>query len=275
MAFNGTGTEIGNRLPPNGSFPCAFVELPDERTRTWPLVESPWNVAAVLASYLLMVRFGPKWTARYKPLQLRGPLLLHSLAMALLNAHICRELFTASRALDYSFACQPCRVSYNPHEMRIAAAIWWFYISKVLEFTDTAFFILRQKWSQLSFLHVYHHSSMFILTWMCVKWVPTGSVYLPAVINSAIHVIMYGYYALSSLGPRVQRFLWWKRYLTCLQLLQFAFGVLWGTQAIFRRCEMGNKALFTGTLYMIPFLYLFGKFYSKNYASPKISKKSK
>ena len=38
-----------------------------------------------------------------------------------------------------------------------------------------------------------------------------------AVINSSIHVLMYGYYFLAALGPRVQRYLWWKRYLTRLQ----------------------------------------------------------
>jgi len=58
---------------------------------------------------------------------------------------------------------------------QIAAAFWWFYISKILEFADTAFFILRHKWTQLSFLHVYHHSTMFVFCWIFVKWLPTGS----------------------------------------------------------------------------------------------------
>ncbi|EDV40517.1 uncharacterized protein Dana_GF10549 [Drosophila ananassae] len=273
MAFNGSDTDIG--LPPNASYTYRFVAPPDERTRTWPLVESPWNVAAVLASYLLMVRFGPKWAARYKPMQLRVPLFLHSLAMALLNAHIFLELFTASRALGYSYSCQPCRVSYSPHEMRITTAMWWFYISKVFEFADTAFFILRHKWSQLSFLHVYHHSSMFCITWAVVKWMPSGSAFLPALINCFIHIIMYGYYAASTLGPRVQRFLWWKRYLTGLQLIQFGYGVFWGTQATIRKCDISTWALVSGSLYMLPFIYLFGKFYLQSYGSKPSSKKAK
>lgn len=116
--------------------------------------------------------------------------------MATLNAHICLELYRAARALNYSAKCQPCRVSYDPNELRVssherkrfpvhnqakrirfqlASAFWWFYVSKILEFADTSFFILRKKWSQLSFLHVYHHSSMFIICWIVVKWIPTGS----------------------------------------------------------------------------------------------------
>ncbi|XP_020809579.1 elongation of very long chain fatty acids protein 4 [Drosophila serrata] len=268
MAHHGNETTIG-------SYRYPFEDLVDERTRTWPLVESPWNVAAILALYLLMVLFGPKWAARYKPLQLRVPLFCHSLAMVLLNAHIWVELFTASRALDYSFACQPCRVSYSPHEMRIAAAFWWFYISKILEFADTAFFILRHKWRQLSFLHVYHHSSMFVMCWITVKWLPTGSSYVLGTINSLVHIIMYSYYAMSALGPRFQKFLWWKRYLTVLQLIQFAVGLLWLGQAIARGCAVDTGFLFVNFVYLVPFVILFGRFYRNNYGTPVESKKIK
>ncbi|XP_017058875.1 elongation of very long chain fatty acids protein 4-like [Drosophila ficusphila] len=266
MVSDGISTEIGNY-----SFP--YEELADARTRPWLLVESPWNIAALLAFYLLMVLYGPKWAARRKPMKLRVPLFCHSVAMALLNAHICLELFTATRALDYSFGCQPCRVSYNPHEMRIAAAFWWFYFSKLLEFADTAFFILRHKWTQLSFLHVYHHSTMFLMTWVFVKWKPTGSSYFPAMMNSFVHIIMYSYYALSVLGPRVQRFLWWKRYLTALQLLQFTVGIIWTSQMVIRGCEYGTWLSAMGGVYTVPFLFLFGRFYAKNYSASTEVKK--
>lgn len=58
---------------------------------------------------------------------------------------------------------------------QIASALWWYYISKLVEFLDTFFFILRKKNNQLSFLHVYHHSTMFGLWWIGVMWVPGGS----------------------------------------------------------------------------------------------------
>lgn len=40
-----------------------------------------------------------------------------------------------------------------------------------------------------------------------------------ASINAFIHVIMYFYYGLSALGPAYQKYLWWKKYLTQLQLV--------------------------------------------------------
>ena len=57
---------------------------------------------------------------------------------------------------------------------QIAKAIWWYYFSKLLEFMDTIFFVLRKKNSQISFLHVYHHATMFPIWWIGVKWVPGG-----------------------------------------------------------------------------------------------------
>lgn len=60
---------------------------------------------------------------------------------------------------------------------------------------------------------------MFSLWWIGVKWVPSGSTFLPAMVNSFIHVLMYSYYALSALGPKIEKYLWWKKYLTILQLV--------------------------------------------------------
>ena len=39
-----------------------------------------------------------------------------------------------------------------------------------------------------------------------------------AMVNSVVHVIMYFYYGLSASGPRFQKFLWWKKYMTAIQL---------------------------------------------------------
>jgi phosphatidylglycerophosphate synthase len=42
---------------------------------------------------------------------------------------------------------------------------------------------------------------------------------LPGSINSFIHVIMYFYYFLAALGPHMQPYLWWKKYLTRMQIV--------------------------------------------------------
>ena len=42
-------------------------------------------------------------------------------------------------------------------------------------------------------------------------------------LNSFVHVIMYSYYGLSAMGPAVQKYLWWKKYLTQLQLVNKSY----------------------------------------------------
>ena len=44
--------------------------------------------------------------------------------------------------------------------------------------------------------------------------------FFSAMINSFIHVVMYTYYLLSALGPSVRKYLWWKKYLTAMQLVR-------------------------------------------------------
>lgn len=40
-------------------------------------------------------------------------------------------------------------------------------------------------------------------------------------VNAAVHVIMYSYYGLSAAGPRFQKYLWWKKHMTAIQLVCF------------------------------------------------------
>lgn len=39
--------------------------------------------------------------------------------------------------------------------------------------------------------------------------------------NAAIHVLMYLYYGLASCGPKIQKYLWWKKYLTIIQMVRY------------------------------------------------------
>lgn len=49
----------------------------------------------------------------------------------------------------------------------------------------------------------------------------TFLVVFPAALNAGIHVLMYSYYGLSAFGPQMKKYLWWKKYLTLIQLVIF------------------------------------------------------
>nr|CAI5857979.1 unnamed protein product [Callosobruchus analis] len=238
------------------------LSLSDQRTKGWLLVDSPVPMVSYTLVYLTIVWLGPKVMAKRKPFKLTWLLIPYNFSMAVLNAYIAEQLLTASTRLRYSYICEPCRQRYHPDEMQIANAVWWYYFSKLLEFCDTFFFILRKKERQLTFLHVYHHSTMFALWWIGIKWVPT---FLPAMVNSAIHVLMYSYYGLSVFGPKVTQYLWWKKYLTILQLIQFTCALILGMNGIRTGCDFPLWMHYTLIIYMLSFIVLFGNFYVKAY----------
>lgn len=59
------------------------------------------------------------------------------------------------------------------------------------------------------------------LLWLYPKahFVPGGMGTFHALLNCVVHVIMYTYYGLSAMGPNYQKYLWWKKYLTTIQLV--------------------------------------------------------
>jgi hypothetical protein len=38
-------------------------------------------------------------------------------------------------------------------------------------------------------------------------------------LNSVVHVIMYFYYMVAAMGPKYQKYIWWKKYMTWIQLV--------------------------------------------------------
>ena len=67
-------------------------------------------------------------------------------------------------------------------------------------------------------------------------------------LNSFIHLVMYTYYGLSALGPAVKPYLWWKRYMTKMQMVQFVIVCIHSIQLVFMECN-----------YPKSFVYIIGK----------------
>lgn len=97
----------------------------------------------------------------------------------------------------------------------------------------------------------------------------TPSILVIPFINSFIHMVMYSYYGLASLGPQMQKYLWWKRYITQIQLVQFVTVFLWYVFVYFK-----HEGLSTGYLWCnlgnATFLFvLFSNFYIQSYRQTK------
>ncbi|GAB0092809.1 Elongation of very long chain fatty acids protein [Sergentomyia squamirostris] len=252
-------------------------KLSDDRTKGWTFVDSLPTVLVAVGIYNWTVRRGVEYMKNRPPYNLKGLILIYNLAVALVNAYILVETVICITALNYSMYCnESAKNNRDPYEMRLVNVSWLFYIAKYVEFFDTLFFVLRKKEQNLSFLHIYHHSSIVFFIWIRVKWFPTGNSFLTIIINSGVHVIMYLYYGLTLLGPKVAKYLWWKKYLTILQLAQFLFGIYVHAVSLKMNCTFYPKwYIVTEIVYVLIFVFLFSQFYFQSYSKAlKSTKKS-
>nr|KAG5709168.1 hypothetical protein BaRGS_028624 [Batillaria attramentaria] len=204
--------------------------------------------------------------AHRRPFDLKIPMVLYNLFLVLLSIYMVYELIMSSWLVPgFPFRCALVDRSDNPDSLRLAAAVWWYYFSKIIEFADTTFFVLRKKTNQITFLHLYHHTSMPLLWWIGTHYAPGGEAYFSATVNSAVHVIMYSYYLLSALGPWVQPYLWWKKYLTSLQLFQFGVVLIKTSYSVYSGCEYPRLFQKMLIAYMLSLIIFFSNFFYQTY----------
>ncbi|KAG5867075.1 hypothetical protein JTB14_035953 [Gonioctena quinquepunctata] len=149
----------------------------------------------------------------------------------------------------------------------MASTCWWYYFSKFTEFFDTLFFILRKKNSHVSTLHVIHHGVMPFSVWMGMKFAPGGHSTFFALLNTFVHIVMYFYYMVAAMGPRYQKYIWWKKYLTTFQMVQFVFIFAHQFQLLFTECNYPKSFMLWISLHGVLFLFLFSDFYKVKYTS--------
>eukprot|EP00850_Spirogloea_muscicola_P018781 SM000176S03112 [mRNA] locus=s176:61382:63446:+ [translate_table: standard] len=161
---------------------------------------------------------------------------------------------------------------YVPGHPKMALLIYTFYVSKLYEFMDTAIMLLRRNLRQVSYLHIYHHASISFIWWIMAYRCPGGDSYFSAGFNSFIHVIMYAYYLLAATiakePQRRKKYLFWGKYLTMLQMLQFVSFI---GQAIYGLVRPGlyprglSRLLF---FYSLSLLLFFGDFFFRKHITP-------
>ncbi|MBA0863181.1 hypothetical protein Goshw_017818 [Gossypium schwendimanii] len=143
-----------------------------------------------------------------------------------------------------------------------------FYLSKIVEFMDTLLIILGNSMKRLSFLHVYHHSMVVIMSYVCVNSAQS-SFSMVLVTNCTVHVVMYAYYLMCTLGVRPK----WKKMVTDFQLVQFwSSFLIMAMLAFYHFTGSGCSGILSwcfNAAFIVSLLFLFSDFHAKNY-SPKV-----
>ncbi|XP_073818818.1 very long chain fatty acid elongase AAEL008004 isoform X4 [Musca autumnalis] len=242
----------------------------DPRTKDWPMMSSPFPTLAVCLTYVYLVKvLGPRWMENRKPFRLQNTLIVYNAAQVIFSAWIFYECLMGGWWGHYNFNCQPVEYADTPRVNRMVHACWWYYFSKFTEFMDTIFFVLRKKESQITTLHVIHHGCMPMSVWFGVKFTPGGHSTFFGLLNTFVHIIMYTYYMFSAMGPQFQKYLWWKKYLTTLQMVQFILIMVHAFQLLFIECNYPKAFVWWIGMHAVMFFFLFNEFYKQAYKGRK------
>lgn len=159
----------------------------------------------------------------------------------------------------------------DEHRRLIILGLSWYYL-KILDLADTVFFVIRGKFEHVSLLQVYHHSSLVALVWVSMTLVPVSQNLFYAMLNSCIHIVMYSYYLATCMGFKV----WWKKYLTAMQMIQFVIMVVFTLFLLINIHDNREAVAYTAVVgfqacvFLALFLNFYVRRYIKNRTKPRI-----
>ncbi|XP_031351972.1 elongation of very long chain fatty acids protein isoform X2 [Photinus pyralis] len=205
-----------------------------------------------------------------RPFNISNVLVVYNAYQVIFSAWLCMQPFLVENAFQMIFKTCGTFAPRSSYTIALARGAWWYFFSKVIELLDTIFFVLRKKQSQVTFLHVYHHANTMFFSWVYLKFLPGEQGVVIGVLNSAVHVVMYLYYLIAALGPKYQKYLWWKKYLTWIQLTQFCIMLVYLASVILLDCKMPKALTFFFVTNVVIFLYLFTDFYRKAYRKKNV-----
>lgn len=252
-----------------------YMASGDPRVTDWPLMAGPGPTFALVAMYVMFVKkVGPAWMMDKKPYDLRYPMFLYNSVLVLSNFYIILETFRVLLKPSHSWTCRIDNKK-DPDAIRLAELGWWFFFMKFVEFADTIFFVLRKKNKQISTLHVVHHAVVPIAVWGGFRIEAGGSNYFFPLINTIVHTVMYSYYGLAALGPGVQRYLWWKKYLTTFQMIQFVMVFFYVMTLMVTNCKVSKFIIYLNTFLAGLFLIMFYDYFRNTYLKKRAIRKQK
>lgn len=247
-----------------------WLEYGDPRTTSkyWIAQNGLVHTALILTVYIALVTVIGPWVMRHrKPLVLKTPMLCYNLFMTVANMYaFYRSLVLLRFGLDLlNFDC-PLPTDTSVRTLEMISDGHFYLWSKFIDLFDTIFFVLRKKNSQLTFLHLYHHSVVPGLGIVAFLLYPTGTpVGMFVILNSMIHSLMYAYYGLAAMGPAMSKYLWWKKYITQVQIVQFFVYMVYAAFFFFLQRGYSQAFILMGCSQAPFFAYLFIRFYNRSY----------
>merc|ERR1719285_639090 len=184
-----------------------------------------------------------------------------------LCAYMVVQAVTGKADRGFGIVCNAHEPELDEASRGIANVLHVFYLTKVLDFLDTVFMIVRGKWKQVTFLHVYHHTSIFLIYWLILNAGYDGDIYATVVLNGTIHFIMYFYYLVTTFNVNVPKAV--KKMITNMQLIQFVCMMTQAVVLLYMRCPYPENITKLYLVYIMSQFLLFMNFKKKAYGKKK------
>lgn len=228
----------------------------------------------LIAGYLLVTtKIIPYFMRKRKAFNLQRLLFVFNVMMVGFNIYFFVMTIIRSEGgrIFFDFEYRDPKKPLRKKDLEDMVIVYFVYKVKFLDWMDTMFMALRKKNDHMTFLHLYHHSVVPLFGYMMLRINPFVGVFgVFAICNSFVHVVMHSYYALSTF-PQLRKYLWWKKYVTALQLGQFAVYIAFGIAGyIFVSGPYPKFWLYFAETQGILFFWPFYNFYRQAYKTIRL-----
>lgn len=230
-----------------------------------PMASSDYLIPTIGVLYLVMVKFTMDFMRDRAPLTgiVKPIIILYNFIQIIANAYILSFALSKTGFVTETFSnlygFKEQRPEYTAFLVKLA---WIWCMLKISDFADTFFFVVQKKFGHVSFLHVYHHYTTMMVAYFFFKYIRTEQATVYAGVNCIVHMVMYFYYFLTSIGVKPS----FKKLVTRLQLFQFGSLLFFSLILLFHQ----TKPIYLGfsifsVAQCIMYIVLFLNFYYKAY----------
>jgi len=238
---------------------------------TW--LEENWHMCYYfIAVYIVSIFAGKRLMEPRQPFKLQQCLFFWNTSLAIFSILASWRMIPALVAdvQEHGFHGSICAFTTEEHKQAIGVWTWLYILSKILEFGDTAFLVLRK--SPLNFLHWYHHATVTFFVWCCSgAYMSPLNVYF-GTFNVLVHSIMYSYYAMVVVNIKITKAV--RMAITGLQLMQMVYGMfltgyIYSRKAKGLPCSVPDQTITIAITIYVSYFALFLKFFIQTYVMNK------
>lgn len=259
--------------------PLELLDMMESRfdeKKAIPWMNARWHWSFYFSAlYLLFIWWGERYMKNRQPFNLRRALCMWSTLLGTFSIFGIMRTAVLAPQMVYLGGWRHafCDTWAYVGSQRCGLWAFLFPLSKLPELVDTVFIVLRKQ--KLTFLHVFHHVSVFIYCWYSYAYPISTGIWF-GIVNFIVHGIMYMYYAVKASGRSPPR--WVAKVITTIQLSQMFVGIFINYIGITsllsgKTCRTSWFDVGISIFFYVSYAILFANFFYWAYIRPKSLKK--